>query len=217
MRHFIFGIFILCIGCCLSSCLLLQPGAEKLTKRALKAHSQYDAIVVPGVPFNAPQWDMTMQMRVLWAVHLYQRGFTKNIIMSGGAVYSPYVEGQMMKLYAIKLGVPAENILVDDKAQHSTENLWYSHILAQKNGLTHIALATDPFQTRMLYRFGRRRLKSVKYLPVIFDTLRTLDHSTPTIDYLPHKKDSFTSIIETQSKWYRLKGTMGKNINFKQK
>jgi hypothetical protein len=64
-----------------NSCLLFRPSANKLTKRALLAHKQYDAIIVPGVPFIAPHWDLTMTMRVVWAVHLYKRGLTKKIIM----------------------------------------------------------------------------------------------------------------------------------------
>ena len=215
MRRFKLYIPVLLISSCITSCLLFRPSAKKLTKRALKAHTQYDAIIVPGVPFNEPTWDITMQMRVLWAVHLYQRGLTKNIIMSGGSVYSPYVEGEMMRLYAIKLGVPAEHIFVDSLAQHSTENMWYSYLLGKKNGFENMALATDPFQTRMLYRFGKKKLKPVKFLPVIFDTLRTLNHTTLQIDYLPYKINNFKSIVETQSKWYRLRGTMGKHINFK--
>lgn len=215
MHRINFYIFILLVSSCFVSCLLFRPSAKKLTKRAKKAHTQYDAIIVPGVPFNEPTWDVTMQMRVLWAVHLYQRGITKNIIMSGGSVYSPYVEAEIMKLYAIKLGVPANNILVDSIAQHSTENMWYSYLLGKKNGFETMALATDPFQTRMLYRFGKKKLKTVKFLPVIFDTLRTLNQTTPQIDYLPYKINNFKSIVETQSKWYRLRGTMGRHINFK--
>lgn len=197
------------------SCLLLQPGAQKLTKKALSAHKQYDAIIVPGVPFLAPHWDMTMTMRVVWAVHLYHRGFTKKIIMSGSAVYSPYIEAQIMKLYAIKFGVPADDIIIEDRAQHSTENIWYSYKLAKSLGYENIALATDPFQTRMTYRFGKRRIKPLKYLPVIFDTLRILPQETPQIDYKPYELKEFKSIIETQTKWYRLRGTMGKHIDFK--
>src|ERR1700752_3460859 len=113
-----------------NSCFVFQPKLEKLTQRAFQAHHQYDAIIVPGVPFNEPNWDATMQMRVLWSVHLYNQGKTKKIIMSGSSVYSPYVEGKIMKLYAIALGVPEENVLVEDKAEHSTENLWYSYKLA---------------------------------------------------------------------------------------
>jgi uncharacterized SAM-binding protein YcdF (DUF218 family) len=198
-----------------NSCILFHPSAKKLTKRALLAHKQYDAVIVPGVPFIAPRWDMTMTMRVVWAVHLYNRGLTKKIIMSGSSVYSPFVEAQMMKLYAIKFGVPADDIIIEDQAQHSTENIWYGYKLAKSLGYENIALATDPFQTRMTYRFGKKRLKPLKYLPVIFDTLRLLPQETPEIDYQPYELLNFKSITETQSKWYRLRGTMGKHIDFK--
>lgn len=200
----------------LSSCLLFQPSAKKLTKRALAKHKQYDAIIVPGVPFIAPKWDMTMQMRVIWAVHLYKRGLAKKLIMSGSSVYSPYVEAEIMKLYAISLGVPEQHIIVENKAQHSTENIWYSYKLGKSMGHEHMALSTDPFQTRMLYRFGKRRLKDLQYLPVIFDTLKTLERIDPVIKYESYKVDSFKPITETQSFWYRLRGTMGKHIDFKE-
>ena len=164
----------LSISITFNSCLLFHPGANKLTKRALLAHKKYDAVIVPGVPFIAPHWDMTMTMRVVWAVHLYKRGLTSKIIMSGSAVYSPYIEAEIMKLYAVKFGVPAEDIIIEDKAQHTTENVWFGYQLAKSLGYENIALATDPFQTRMTYRFGKKRLKSLKFLPVIFDTLKTL-------------------------------------------
>jgi len=200
----------------LSSCILFQPSAKKLNARALKANKQYDAVIVPGVPFLEPSWDRTMQMRVLWAIHLYKQGHTKKLIMSGSSVYSPYVEAQIMKLYAIEFGVPADDIIIEDRAQHSTENVWYGYKLAKKLGHEKIALCTDPFQTRMTYRFGKRRLKDLKYLPVIFDTLKTLPHDAPPIDYLPLKVENFTPITETQSFWFRFRGTMGKHINFKE-
>jgi vancomycin permeability regulator SanA len=213
MKHFFFSIVLIVL---LNSCMLFHPSAQKLTKRALIAHKQYDCIIVPGVPFLEPKWDQTMQMRVLWAIHLYKNGSTKKIIMSGSCVYSPYVEAQIMKLYAIEFGVPAEDIIVEDKAQHSTENVWYSYKLAKLLGHQKIALCTDPFQTRMTYRFGKRRIKDLKYLPVIFDTLKTLPHIDPIISYQGYKINNFTPITETQSFWYRLKGTMGKHINFKE-
>lgn len=207
--------FIILLSFFITSCVLFRPSAQKLTDRALAAHKQYDVIIVPGVPFIEPKWDQTMQMRVLWATHLYKNGSTKKIIMSGSAVYSPYIEGQIMKLYAIECGVPSEDIIVEDKAQHSTENLWYSYKLAKLFGYEKIALATDPFQTRMTYGFGKKCLKDLKYLPVLFDTLKTLPHNEPIINYLPYKIGNFIPITETQSFWYRLRGTMGKHINFK--
>lgn len=210
--------FFLLITALFGSCALFQPSAQKLNRRALAAHKQYDAVIVPGVPFIPPQWDMTMQMRVLWAVHLYKRGITKKIIMSGSSVYSPYVEAEIMKLYAMQLGVPEQDIIVENCALHSTENVWYGYKLAKSMGHNTIALSTDPFQTRMTYRFGKRRIKPLYYLPVIFDTLKTIPRITPIIDYAPLKLDStFKPITETQSGWYRFMGTMGKHIDFKEK
>ena len=200
-----------------SYCSLFTPSATKMYKRSLKKHAQYDAVIVPGVPFNEPEWDRVMLMRVVWSVHLFKKGVTKNIIMSGAAVYTPYVEARIMKQYAIALGVPEQNIFVEDRAEHSTENIWYGFKLGQKQGFVNMALASDKFQTRLLYRFGRKRTKGLEFLPTLFDTLRTLSHETPKIEYKHLKLDStFVPLPDRESKWRRFRGTQGKNINFKE-
>ena len=202
-----------------SYCSLFVPSSAKLYRRALKKHPQYDAVIVPGVPFYEPEWDKPMLMRVIWAVHLYKRGITKNIIMSGAAVYSPYVEAQIMKEYAVALGVPADHIFVENRAEHSTENVWYGFKLGKKLGFENIALCSDPFQTRLLHRFGRKRTKGLEFLPTLFDTLRTLSHDTPKIEYKHLKLDTatFVPLPLREGKWKRLRGTWGKNINYKDK
>jgi uncharacterized SAM-binding protein YcdF (DUF218 family) len=202
-------------GILLSGCVFFRPSPKKMYSRSLKRNSQYDAIIVPGVPFNAPAWDKTMQARVLWATYLYKQGITKYIIMSGNAVYTPYIEAQIMKLYAIKLGVPDQAILLEMNARHSTENVWFGYKLAKGEGLKKIALATDPFQTKMLYGLARRRIKGIAFLPVLFDTIKKLPQDTPTIDYQKYKIENFIPITESQNKFQRLKGTLGKNIDYK--
>ncbi|HWY12301.1 MAG TPA: YdcF family protein [Bacteroidia bacterium] len=209
--------FALAIPMLFSYCSLFTPSANKLYRRSIKKHAQYDAVIVPGVPFIEPEWDRVMLMRVIWAVHLYKRGITKNIIMSGGAVYSPYAESKIMKQYAIALGVPEQNIFVEDKAEHTTENVWYSYKIAKSNGFTNVALASDPYQTKLIYRFCRRRVRSLSFLPSIFDTLRTLSHETPKIEYKQFKIENFVALPDRESKWQRLRGTRGKHINFKEK
>ncbi len=207
-------IIVLGLSMFLSSCILMTPSAGRLYKQSLTKTPQYDAVIVPGVPFNEPKMDNVMLMRITWAVHLYKKGHTKNLIMSGSSVYTPYVEGKIMKLYAMALGVPEENIIVEDKAEHSTENVWYGYHLARAKGYNKIALATDPFQTKMLYRFGKKRTKGIAFLPVIFDTLRTLPHITPEIDHQSVKISNFTPLPERESWWKRFKGTRGKNIDY---
>src|SRR4051812_44313645 len=88
-----------------NGCLLFKPSARKMTRRALKAHSSYDVIIVPGIQFVEPSWDRTLQLRLIWAKHLYDRGIAKNIITSGSSVYTPYVEAQVMAEYLVAMGV----------------------------------------------------------------------------------------------------------------
>src|SRR5688572_357103 len=108
----------------LSGCLMFKPSPQKMTRRAMKAHSQYDAVIVPGIQFIEPAWDRVLQMRLIWAKHLYDRGIAKNIITSGSSVYTPYVEAQIMAEYLVAMGVPRERIFMEERAEHSTENLW---------------------------------------------------------------------------------------------
>jgi uncharacterized SAM-binding protein YcdF (DUF218 family) len=203
-------------GMFLISCLLFVPSIKKLINRSLKDSTVYDAIIVPGVPFNPPTWDMIMKMRIIWAAHLYKTGRTKNIIMSGGSVYSPYIEAQIMKLYATKMGVPAENIYTEERAEHSTENIWYGYKLAKANGFKKIALASDPFQSRLLYSFAKKHTKGLQFLPVIFDTLQTLSHAEPKINYDSLRVTNFVALLDRESHWQRFRGTMGKHIHFKE-
>jgi uncharacterized SAM-binding protein YcdF (DUF218 family) len=200
-----------------TACALLAPSPAKMTRRALSAHKQYDAIIVPGYPFTEPTWNQIIQMRLIWAKYLYDKGVTRYIVTSGSAVYTPYVEARIMAEYLVAMGVPREHILLEERAEHSTENLWYGYQLARRNGLDTVALCTDPFQTRMLYHFARRKTgRKIRFLPVIFDTLRGLPHDTPVIAYRELKIDSFIPITERESRWKRFKGTMGQNINYKE-
>jgi hypothetical protein len=180
----------------------------------------FDAIIVPGVPFENKNWSFIMKGRVLWSVYLYKKGYAKNIIYSGSAVYSPFVEGKIMALYAEKLGVKPENIFVESKAEHSTENIFYSSLIAKSNGFTKVALATDRFQSRTLADFlpkiKRKIDVEVKSLPMQEDLVSAMPQYDPVIDYELARVDSFVSLVERESKLKRLWGTLGKNINYKE-
>lgn len=199
-----------------NACFLFKPSAAKMNRRALRAHKQYDAVIVPGIQFVEPAWDKVLQLRLIWAKHLYDKGITKNIITSGTSVYTPYVEAKIMAEYLVAMGVPREHILIEDKAEHSTENLWYGYKLAKEKGFKAIALCSDPFQSKMLYRFAKKRTKrEVYFLPALFDTMRGLPHDTPVINYKALKIENFVPITQKCTKWQRFKGTMGRNINFR--
>jgi uncharacterized SAM-binding protein YcdF (DUF218 family) len=172
----------------------------------------FDAIIVPGVPYDTG-WSQVMKMRVLWSVELYKKGIANNIIYSGNAVYSPYVEAKIMALYAIKLGVDPDHILIEDRAEHSTENLYYGYHLAQKSGLSNVALTTDPFQNAMLRSFANRKDIPVDFVPVIIDQLKPIMEKTSVnIDPETAYVKNFIALPDRESRGKRWLGTMGFNI-----
>ena len=197
----------------LNSCSYSQKSARRLLAKS--GTTVYDVIVVPGVPLENGKWSRTMKGRVYWAKYLYDRGIAKNIMFSGSAVYTPYYEAIIMGLYATALGVPAGHVFYETKAEHSVENIYYSYKKAKALGFNKIALASDPFQTKSLSRFTRKRISpDIVMLPMITDTLKMLEPSMtdPVIDVDRAFNKDFISIKKREGFIKRLKGTMGRNI-----
>jgi hypothetical protein len=210
-QSFFFLLLILFI----SSCAYFRPKPEVLFNRAVKK-KPYDAIIVPGVPFNGKRWDTVMKGRVLWATYLVKKGIANNIIFSGGAVYTPYYEAKIFGLYAEALGIPKEKIFADTIAEHSTENVYYSSLIAKKMGFKKLAVATDPGQSAKLMGFTKRRIsKDIVFIPFVEDSLKLMSNIDVKINPASAEAKDFRSIVETQSRFHRLKGTLGKNIKFK--
>lgn len=204
----------------LPAILLLQSCSfsAKTTRKYLESASArtYEMIVVPGVPFYERGWDSTMKARIYWSKYLYDKGITKNIMYSGSSVSSPYYEGEIMAMYAVAIGIPKEHVFSETKAEHSTENLYYSYYKSKKLGFTHIALASDPYQARQLKRYARVKVnKDVGIIPIVFDTLRAIQPSmiNPEIDYPKAFNKDFVPLAKRESFWKRFRGTMGKNID----
>lgn len=177
-----------------------------------KKNKPYDVVIVPGVPYQGKETSDVMKMRLFWAKHLYDSGFTKNIIFSGSAVYTPYVEGIVMKLMADSLGIPSENTFSETRAEHSTENVYYSWQMARELGFTKIGLASDPFQTGFLRSFMRRYCPGMKGVPIMMGTMDISEKRLPEIDPSTAKVDNFVSIVDKESFFERFRYTLGKRV-----
>ena len=200
----------------LSGCVSMKKRPLRLWNEVVESKQTFDAIIVPGVPFENGTWSDVMRSRVLWSVFLYNQGITRNIIYSGSAVYTPYYEAKIMGLYAEQLGVPKDHIFYDTLAEHSTENVFYSYRIAQENHFKTIALATDPFQSSLLKRFTRKRFQSpIPHVPILYDSIIAI--MAPRIDPKSAYVFPFTPITERESFWKRTKGTMGRYIPWENK
>lgn len=192
--------------------------SEKTTRRYLSTagNQTYDMVIVPGVPFENGQWSRIMKARIYWSKYLFDKGIAKNVMYSGSSVYSPYYEAQIMALYAEAIGIPKENIFQEMRAEHSTENVYYSVKKARKLGYNSIAVASDPYQSKLLKKFIDQKINpEVNLIPIVFDTLRTLEPQMvdPVIDYEQAYNKDFKSITERENFWKRFRGTRGRNID----
>lgn len=194
----------------LYSCATYSKRPARLYQEVIDKGQTFDAGIVPGFPFQNNKWDSLMKGRMLWACYLYKIGVVKNLIFSGGAVSSPYHEAKIMGLYAQAMGVPSNNIFYETRAEHSTENIYYSYELARSRGFKSIALLTDPLQSSVTRRFARRRFATpIQHLPFVVNTLKMLNQQDYLIDPSSAFKVNFIPLAERESRFKMLRGTLG--------
>lgn len=185
---------------------------EKYYQSAI-LQAPFDAIIVPGFPHYKDSMSFVVQNRVTWACYLYKKGIAKNIIFSGSAVYTPYVESKIMAQYAEQMGVPSEHIFIEEQAEHSTENLYYSYVIAQKQGFKTIAVSSDPVQSSFLKSINDHRFQlKVEFIPIIYDSLKTFIKIKPDFNQEIALTNNFVSIVDRQTPLQRLRGTRGKKV-----
>ena len=68
-----------------------------------------DIAIVPGLPLYNGKIDTLLKSRLLWSHYLFKKGIVSNVLYSGNAVYTPWVEGPTMALFANQLGIETKH------------------------------------------------------------------------------------------------------------
>jgi uncharacterized SAM-binding protein YcdF (DUF218 family) len=174
----------------------------------------YDAIIVPGYPFR-PNGKMNpmYKVRLYWAYHLYKEGKTKRIIVSGSAVHTPYVEAEVYALYLIELGIDPDHIIIEDRAEHSLENVFYSMEIAREHGFKRVAVVSDKAQTFMIKYLANKfdHEISADFLPAKwrFIIMNYWNKFDLDIDYEEAYQPGFVHISMKKTETQRKLGTSG--------
>ncbi len=137
---------------------------------------QYAAIVVPGAGPDRPDvaLDPWAKMRLELAVARYRAGKAPFLIVSGGFVHpnqTPFNEAFEMKQSLIKdFGVPADAILIDPHARHTTTNLRNAARLYYRYGMPSdkaLLITSDASQSAYISGtvFRDRCLRELGYQP----------------------------------------------------
>ena len=110
-----------------------------------------DVIIVFGAGTNKTGQPLQKE-RVKAAVELYNEGRVNKIIMTGGESKYGFIEAAAMKDYAVSLGAPAGDILVEPLAKNTYENAENSYQIVQDNNFQRIILVTSCYHTRRAFR-----------------------------------------------------------------
>jgi uncharacterized SAM-binding protein YcdF (DUF218 family) len=207
VRLFAFTLVLVFVACCNVKKIAVRMYSTHITK------APYDVIIVPGIAYDTTtQVNNGFNARIIWAKKLYDQGITKNIIFSGAACYSPYVESKVMKLIAEKMGVPEDKIFCETKAEHGKENVYYSWLMAQKLGFKKIALAADAYQAFFLEGFIQTNLPEMGILPIAVDSLKKYCLPLPAIDVSSAFVKDFVPLNKRESFMTRVKHTNHNNL-----
>ena len=93
--------------------------------------------------------------RTQHAVSLYHQGVAPILLMTGGASYH-VSEAHFMKDYAVSLGVPSENIMLEPRARSTYENVRFSLSILKEQNLRDVVVVTSKYHTRRSYQLFRQ-------------------------------------------------------------
>ena len=153
-----------------------------------------DCIMVLGCGVRGTEPSPMLKDRLDTAIELYKKGAAEKLLMSGDHGGEYYNEVGVMKIYAIKNGVPSEDIFMDHAGFSTYESLYRAKELF---GCDTLIAVTQRYHLYRTVYLG-------KSLDIKVNGVSTNDYNYGGVFYreireiLARDKDFFTSIIKPQ-------------------
>ncbi len=110
---------------------------------------EFDAIIVLGGGLLGNcELDPTLKARMETAIQLYEQKKAAQFIVSGGANNNACVEAIAMRQFALSEEVPEAAIIVEQLAQNTYENAYYSVNLMKQKGMRSAIVVTSDFHSK---------------------------------------------------------------------
>src|SRR5215207_8724604 len=117
--------------------------------RNARSAAPADAAVVLGAAVWTTEVSPVFRERINHAVNLYQRGQVRKLIFTGGQGNAGEpTESVAARQYAIESGVPANDILIEQKSHTTYENILYAKQLADAHGVKKVLIVSDPLHMK---------------------------------------------------------------------
>ena len=113
-----------------------------------QAPGKADAVVVfgGGVGEGGSPGKSTME-RARFSVELYKKGYADKIVYSSGYTYR-YNDAENMKLFALSMGVPGKDIMLEQKSGSAYQNVKFTSEILRRLEYRKILLISSPYNMR---------------------------------------------------------------------
>lgn len=139
--------------------LLLAVGlvaARVYTYRNASSDAPADAAVVLGAAVWGAEVSPVFRERINHGVDLYRKGRVRKLIFTGarGNGGEP-TESAAARRYAMRGGVPAADILIEEESHNTYENILHAKRLADARGLRKVLIVSDPLHMKRAVAMAR--------------------------------------------------------------
>lgn len=115
-----------------------------------------DAAIVLGAAVWGSQLSPVFQERVNHGIDLYQNRKIRKLIFTGGQGSSTEpTESSVARAYALQRGIPAADILIEQKSTTTYENILYAKQIADAYGLRNVLVVSDPLHMKRAVAMAR--------------------------------------------------------------
>jgi uncharacterized SAM-binding protein YcdF (DUF218 family) len=129
-----------------------------MRRRAGDRHAPaVDAVIVLGAALEAPGvGGPALRRRLRHGIAAFRELNARHLVLSGGVVVHHPAEAQVMRVLALDWGVPADRLVIEDRARNTFENALHCGRIMRAHGWRDVVVVTDGFHlTRALYCFRR--------------------------------------------------------------
>jgi uncharacterized SAM-binding protein YcdF (DUF218 family) len=116
------------------------------------------------------------QERIKQAVDLYKAGHARFMVLSSGYVYS-FREAEVMRALAVDQGVPASNIVLEERAANTYQNVVFVADILRDHRWTSILLVSSPYHMRRAVMVWRKVAPNVAVVPAPPSQSQFYDHT----------------------------------------
>jgi uncharacterized SAM-binding protein YcdF (DUF218 family) len=108
-----------------------------------------DAAIVLGAAVWSSGVSPVFRERINHGIELYRKGNIRKLIFTGGQGNpGEPTESSAARDYALQSGVPAQDILIEEKSHTTYENILYARQIANSHGINRVLIVSDPLHMK---------------------------------------------------------------------